>query len=74
MMKKKIKSEIFTLILLMIVVFELAVLVFDYYFNPMSEYDYLFGSVFFIGLICMITCTHVQTKFIYRLIDAIDNK
>jgi len=70
-MKNKIKSEILSLILMMIADFEVGILVFDCYFRPVSDYDYLLGSVFFIGFIMMITLTCVQKVSINRLIDVI---
>ena len=68
-MKNEIKHEILSLILMMIMDFELALLAFDCYFRPISEYDYLYGSVFTIALIVTITLTCVVYSIICRLID-----
>lgn len=72
-MNKKVKSEITSLILMMIVNFEIGVLTFDCYFRPISEYDYFWGSVFTIVLIVTVTLTCIQKVHIYHLIDELDD-
>ena len=71
-----VKKEITTYSLMLILNFEIGVLAFDCYINPISEYDYFWGSVFTIGLIITITLTIIKKLSINRLIDIIeaDNK
>lgn len=67
---KKIKSEITTLVLMMIVVFELLVITTKCFY----ETDYLWGSIWTIETIVVATVTYCQKRKINQLVDEMNTE